>query len=83
VQFDIHNKPLSTDLVFLTVQVEEPDFAPFNALYYVGEYINCTANGNPEPTYMWRSIESPMGPDETIVGPQLEIVAEMMGGTNE
>ena len=63
--------------------MEEPSFTPFNAMYYVDEYINCTAMGNPDPSYEWRSIDSPMGPGVSIPGSQLAITADMLGGTNQ
>ena len=33
--------------------VRNLEIAPRNGYYFVGEYINCTAEGNPEPQVKW------------------------------
>ena len=36
--------------------VRELNIAPKNTVYFVGETINCTAKGNPDPTFVWSDL---------------------------
>ena len=49
-------------------------------VYYVGDVINCTANGNPEPDYEWHPINVPQMTGARIYNsPQLEVTKNLIG----
>ena len=49
-------------------------------VYYVGDVINCTANGNPEPDYEWYPVNVPQMTGARIYNsPQLEVTKNLIG----
>ena len=58
-------------------KVRDINIAPNNEFFYVNEVINCTASGNPEPTFRWMPIHT-NGPAQ-INGPRLTVRPNMMG----
>ena len=57
--------------------VSKVDYVPKKKELYVGETLNCTADGNPLPTFTWHPISSP-GP-RTIHKSVLQITEKMIG----
>ncbi|KAK2175476.1 hypothetical protein NP493_729g01018 [Ridgeia piscesae] len=57
--------------------VSKVDYVPKKKELYVGETLNCTADGNPPPSFTWHPISSP-GP-RTIHKSVLQITEKMIG----
>jgi len=55
------------------------DITPERSSFYVGEYIQCGANGYPDPNYQWDGVDTPIDPEPTIDGNQLKITEAMIG----
>ena len=65
---------------FLTDPVSMVSVQNIQDVYYVGEVINCTANGNPSPDFRWEPVNVPQMTGARVYDShQLEITRNLIG----
>ena len=72
-QFDIENS------MVLSIQYPPRNIVidPLEDVYYVGEHINCTADGEPQPDILWSLVNGSFG--SVVYGQTLDITSYMVG----